>query len=247
MTRPFITLRTTASSTEHIKVRPGSVKREFLDNTLNAHGYHCQPLTTANLHGWEFLLPHDVTVIWDGVYSTDSHHVSILEGDTLPNGERIVDTATANSTISFNLNASIETDEDHYCILMGPPNHFVQGAKPMTALVRTDWYHHNNLQYCWIITTPNVPVTFKKDTPFMYLINYPKNLIETTDFTIRTATAAEKEQMAQYNLDRQAFYSKNPGLKFPNLYKKGLDGTGESSKKHIDSIYKPHPTEPKYE
>jgi hypothetical protein len=199
------------------------------------------------MHGWEFVLPHDVVVEWDGISNTEHHHVKILEGEFLPNGKKLVDTHTANSTIAFNLNAFLETDDSHYSILMGPPNHFVDGAKPMTALIRTDWYKHNPLQYCWILTKPNVPITFKADTPFLFLMNYPKYLLESTDFTIKTATEEQMNKSNLYMTDRNEFYKQNPGLKFANMYKKGVDATSDDANHFIDKIYKPRPSDPIYE
>ena len=190
------------------------------------------------------MLLQDIEVIWDGISDTESHHVKIISGQTLPNGVRIVDTATANSTIAFNFNGFLETDPDHYCLISGPANHFVSGAKPMTALIRSDWYHHNPIQFCWIITTPNKVVTFKKGTPVMTVINYPKNLLESTNFYIKELTEDQRQKMAQYTKDRALFYQENPGLKWANMYKKGVDGLDDNANKYIDEIYKPKPSKP---
>lgn len=243
MTHPYIILRTLDNNITY-DIRPATIKRDFLDNTLKSHGYHCQALTTANMHGWEFVLLEDIEVIWDGISDTESHHVKVLSGQNLANGVRVVDTATANSTIAFNLNGFLETDEDHYSLILGPPNHFVDGAKPMTALIRSDWYHHNPLQFCWIITTPNKVVTFKKGTPVMTIMNYPKNLLESTNFYIKEATDEQKEKISNYGKDRTLFYQENPGLKWANMYKKGVDGLGDDANKYIESIYKPKLSKP---
>ncbi len=193
------------------------------------------------------MLPHDVEVIWDGISDTSPEHIKVLKGEFLSSGRSFVDTRTANTTVSFNLNAILETDENHYSLLMGPPNHFVEGAKPMTALIRSDWYGNTSLNFCWIITTPNVPVLFKKGTPFMFLINYPKQLLERTEFKVKTMTPEHSQQIRKYAEDRKNFYAENPGMKFTNMYRKGLDGTHEQESKHIDKVYRPMPSEPIYE
>lgn len=247
MIHPHITLWTYDKNTDYeIVVRPGSIKREFLDNTFNSHGYHCQPLTTSHLHGWEFLLPHDVEVVWDGISTSEPHHVKITKGQFFKNGKSFVDTGTANGTISFNIDAMIETDLDHYSLLMGPPNYFINGAKPMSALIRSDWYKNNSLTFCWMMTTPNKPVLFKKGMPFMFLINYPKNLLETTKFIINTMTEEKKEQIRKYNEDKQNFYKENPNFNFANMYRKGLDGINEESSKYLDKVYRPRPGDVEY-
>ena len=240
---PYIKIWALDSSCEYPVVEQARVKREYLDNTLNSHGYHCQPMTTANLHGWDFILPQDVEVTWDGISDTESSHVTILNGRLLPSGAALVDTGTANATLSFNLNAFVETDKDHYILLDGPSNYFVDGAKPMSALIRSDWYNFNSLQFCWKLTTPNKVVTFKKGTPFMRLVNYPIGLLESTTVSVSSATEEQISKTSLYNNDRQAFYSKYPG-KWPHLYKKGLEGVGEESSRHLDSAYRPVPTKP---
>jgi hypothetical protein len=231
-------------------VKPGSVKKDFLTNTFKSHGYHCQPLSTANLHGWDFILPQDVVVIWDGISDTSPDHVKVLEGQTLPGGARLVDTSTANSTITFNLNATIETDSDHYSLLMGPANNFVQGAKPMTALIRTDYYFYNPLQFCWVITTANKPVTFKAGTPFVTLLNYPKNLLESTSVEIlpvseeiehKITTYAKKRHEATEQLKQSSEVFGN----FPKLYKKGMVPDGDGLTETVNADYKPSPKEPR--
>lgn len=232
MIPPFITIKSIESSSTYYEVRPSSVKREFLDNTYKAHGYHCQPMTTANMHGWEFILPQDVELIWDGISDTSSDHVKILTGQFLPNGSALVDTATANGTITFNLNAVIETDKDHYCLLMGPPNHFVEGAAPMSALIRSDWYQHTPLQFCWKLTVANTKIVFKAGTPFLFLINYPKNLLEQTQLKIRQINNEEGFAIEEYAKARAEFYENHESFRWAHQYK---TGTGK---------YRPLPSNP---
>lgn len=244
-TRPYITLKTSDKNTT-FDIRKGNLKKDFLDNTQNSHGYHCQPLTTAGLHGWEFILKNDIEVIWDGISNTESNHVKILKGEYSADGKKNVDTATANATIAFNLGCFIETDKDHYCILMGPPNHFVQGAKPMTALIRSDWYKTSTLQYCWQITTPNKPVLFKAGDPILFIFNYPINLLENTFFNIKQMSSQEVENIGKYHNERNKYYKDNPG-KFSGMYRRGIDSLTENSNIFLDKQFKPNPGNIHYE
>jgi hypothetical protein len=245
-TVPYIKIWTTDLTCQYPLVKPAKIKRKFLDETLNSHGYICQPMTTANLHGWDFLLPHDVEATWDGISDTTKDHVDITKGKTLENGYTLADSSTGNATISFNLGGAVETDPDHYVLLIGPPNVFIDGAKPMAAVIRSDFYHHNNLQFCWKMTTPNKPVLFPAGTPFVRMMNYPKALLKETDFIITPTTAERQELMGLYNSDRQKFYQDNPG-RFPQLYKRGVTGTGEDAMKVMDDYLRPTPANPRIE
>lgn len=246
-TLPYITIWTTGQNTEYYSVRPGKVKKPFLDNTHDSHGYNCQPMTTINQHGWEFLLPQDVTIVWDGIHSTRGDNVKILEGEFLPNGQRLVDNSTANGTITFDLNAVIQTHPDYYILLSGSPNYFVDGAVAMNALVRTDWYHHNSLQFCWKLTKANVPITFKKDTPFLFVMLYPKNLIENTQIVIKKANQEILDRIGKYSQQRNNFYDKNKNsdkFAWSHMYKNGVDALDETKIHYTDGVYRPNPQKP---
>ena len=236
---PYLKIWATGTDTTYPVVKPGSVKRDFLTDTYKAHGYHCQPISTANLHGWDFILPQDVEVMWNGVSNTESTNVEILSGGSLPNGQLLADTRTANATIAFNLHCYLETDPDHYLLLSGPPNVFIPGAKPMSALIRTDWYHYTSPQFCWKLTTPNKVVKFPAGTPFLRVINYPIGLLESTEISLDVATDEMKRRAGAYAGERNKFYGEHPD-KWPFLYKKQV----ESLKDDPKPTYRPNPKTP---
>jgi hypothetical protein len=241
--QPYIKVWVNNLKSEMPIIQDASIKRDFLDETDKAHGYHCQPLTTSILHGWDFILPQDVEVIWDGVNDSSSSHIKVLQGHTLPSGHVLVDTLTANGTITFHLNVFIETDTDHFVFLQGPPNYFVNGAKPMTALIRSDWYRYTGVQFCWKITTPNKPILFKKGTPIARIMNYPIGLLEKTNIEISPAPEAYRQATNLYNAERQAFYKANPG-KWPLMYKKTKTSTRPDAVPYLQAPYRPSPKKP---
>ena len=101
-THQFIKLWTQDPNRFPYQVKQGSIKRDFLSETHKSHGYICQPTTIINTHGWEFLLPHDVEIVWDGVISPDPSHVKIISGEYY-DGMRIASTLTGSGTITFQL------------------------------------------------------------------------------------------------------------------------------------------------
>lgn len=240
---PYIKVWVNNANSEMPVLQEASIKRDFLDATDKAHGYHCQPMTTSILHGWDFILPQDVEVVWDGVNSSSSTHVQIVKGGTLPSGNVLADSLTANGTITFHLNAFIETDVNHFVFLQGPPNYFLDGAKPMTALLRSDWYRYTGAQFCWKLTTPNKPVLFKKGTPIARIMNYPIGLLEETTLEVSPAPESYRQATNLYNAERQAFYKANPG-KWPLMYKKTKVSTDPDAKSYLDTPYRPNPKKP---
>lgn len=247
MTHPFIRFHTLSEAGDYYSVRSGRAQRDYLDNTFQSHGYHCQALTSSHLSGWEILLPQDVQVVWDGQTNSEPGHVKILSGEFLPNGKVLVQTDTANATIAFNLNATIETDPEHDLVLCGPPNYFIDGAEPMTAIIQTSWYTYNPLQYCWKLNKPNEIVTFKAGTPFVFFFNRSKTLLENTDLVISSIDDNKLKRISFYSEERSSFYKNNKPWSWSGMYKNGLESFGLGSKKHIESVFRPKPKEPRYE
>lgn len=240
-THPHITLVKIDPLVDQYEVRSGKNKRDFLDETRDKHGYVCQPMSTIGFHGWEFITPCDVKFIWDGINDEDGSHVKILEGEFI-NGCKFVDTGTANGTITFNIGYLLKTDPDHHILMSGAPNTFIDGVTPMDALLQTDWYHWNIPQFCWKIHKANEVITIPKGTPFLFIRNYPKDLLERTDVVIRNATQEEYESMDKYNQLRDSYRSDQAmDWKWHQLYKRGMDYNEVS---HLDKPYKPSPSKP---
>ena len=239
-THPSITLKTLGDNSDWFEIRQGRVKRDHLDETWNSHGYMCQPVGTAGLHGWEFVLKQDVKFIWDGISDTSDEHVKILEGGVDSYGNKFADTLTANATISFTFNMVIETDKDHYVLLTGAPNYFIDGVQPMTAILQSDWYTYNAVNFCWKITRANEEITIPAGTPFMFMMNYPRNLLESTKLEVRKLNEEEHNRLNVYNEKRDSFYKNNEPWKWNQFYKHGIES---DDVKHIEKPFKPSPSE----
>lgn len=240
-THPRITLIKCDDLVDHYEVRPGKNKRDFLDDTVDKHGYVCQPMSTVGFHGWEFVLPCDVKFIWDGVADPDGSHVQILEGEYI-NGYRLLETGTANGTITFNLGYIIETDKDHNLLMSGAPNTFIDGVAPMNAILQTDWYHWNMPQFCWKILKANEVITIPKGTPFVFIQNYPKNLLENTEFIIRDGTDEEYRRLNKYSDLRDSYRdNQEKNWQWHQLYRRGMNYDNEQV---LEKPYKPSPAKP---
>jgi len=154
-------------------------------------------MTNANVAGWDFILPQDVVVIWDGINDSSPDHIKVIEGQYF-NGVELVRTNTANGMLTFNLGVSIETDKKHYSILKASPNYFFNDASAVEVIVRSDYYNFVENFICWKIITPNKPITFKKGMPIAFLINYPIELLESTSIAFKNIID-DKEKLNQVN------------------------------------------------
>jgi hypothetical protein len=236
MNNSFIKLYKNNFDLDYPIVKQGGLRRDFFDQSESGLAYNCQPMSIANSHGWEFLLPHDVRVIWDGVIDDNLGHTQILEGEFY-NGEKIVSVDSGMGTVSFDFNCFIETDKDHYCILQQSPNSEYKDVYPLSAVWRSDYFNYHPLFFCWKITEPNKEIVFKKGTPVMFMMNYPIGLLENTDIYFEKADENFMNNFKKYIRKRSAFFQENPQDEYPrkntNFYKKGIGPNDEKF------LYKP--------
>jgi hypothetical protein len=158
-------------------IRQAIVKRDWMDKTYNKHAYQCTPVTTANVNGWEMLLPEDVTVIWDGGNSP----AQIISGG-VHNGWAFAH-SNINGMISFATGWVINTEKNYSLWTTGSPNYYLDGASPMTASIPSSWWA-DEVQTNWVITKVNEPVTFLKGTPFVFFTIYETNLLPSVEFEV---------------------------------------------------------------
>lgn len=236
-------MKTLDDSTEWFELRPARVHRDFLTNTYKAHGYHCQPMTHANTHGWEILAPHDIKIRWDGISEGRPDHVEVLEGGNMKNGARFITTGTGNATVTFDFRAIFTTDENHYLLFLPPSNLFLEGLRPMSALLRSDWYRNACYQHSWMITEAHKILTIPAGTPLALIINYPKELLEKTDVVIERATQEEVANVDEYGMHREQYYSSHDHFTWTHWYRDGKNRP--DSEPVYEKPYKPRPSTPR--
>jgi len=211
-------------------IEQSKVKRDWMDSTYNKIAYICTPISSANVHGWEIRLPHDVIVKWDGISEgidgEDSSHVEVLSGGTY-NGIKLASNEAGVGQVSFMLNTIVETDPDHYIILSGSPNFLFPDATPLTSLWRTDYYTYQTLMISWKITSANKEIIFPKDMPIAFITIYPKNLLESTEVTVKPITEKMSNDSARYHSNRYKHFEDNGPYSFPQFYKKGIGPDNE--------------------
>lgn len=158
----------------HANINPLSVKRKWMDETYDAHAYHCFPVSLANQLGYSLSFPEDISFIWDGISDSSGEHVKILSG------HKYVYTERANATISFKTGLMFSTEEDISLLHMPTPNHFIDGATPFTSLISTSFYH-GEFPCAWMITRPNVEITIRANTPIISILPIDLNRIQDSE------------------------------------------------------------------
>jgi hypothetical protein len=153
------------------------LKRDWMDNTYKKHAYQCLPVTTANVSGWELILPQDVVVQWDGGNTVPK----ILEGEFYK--DRQLAYGGIVGMVSFSVGWAFGTEDGYETYISGPPNYNIDGAFALSAIIPSSWWP-DEFQMNWMITKINEPVTFSAGTPFMFFNIFKSNVLESVKFEV---------------------------------------------------------------
>jgi hypothetical protein len=151
-----VSLGSTAATIEQL-----SVKRKWMDDTFDAHAYHCYPVSMANSVGWTLSFPADISFIWDGGQGKDS--VKILEGN------EYVYTGRENATLSFYTGLIFQTDENYSLFMYNPQNYFKEEWESMSAVISTSFFR-NELPVAIRVKKSNEKITIKAGEPVIAFI-----------------------------------------------------------------------------
>jgi hypothetical protein len=203
---------------------PLSIKREWMDETWNAHAYHCFPVGLTNQLGWGISFPEDITFIWDGINDSTPDHVKVLAG------EKYVSTGRANATISFNTGISFETNDNVSLLSMPVPNYPRDGITPFSTIMSTSFYNED-LPCAWMITRPNIEITISANTPIIAIL--PINLEELQGSEIQilpiNQKKAQQTNMIEYSNE---IYEINRTGKWTDFYRNAVDHKGNKLGQH---------------
>lgn len=207
------------------KIEQTKVKRDWMDDTLDAHAYKCFPVSMANTIGWSISFLDDIKFIWDGVSDTTPDHVTVLSG---PVG--VPTTVRGNATISFYSGFYFDTPENVSMLQIVPPNFFVDGATPFTTVISTSVLKEA-IPIAWRITRPNTVIKIPAGMPVATFI--PISLKEYQDVELEIKDKVFENMDWEEKEKRQKAWdeiTKKGG--FTNFYRDAVDYLGNSLGSH---------------
>lgn len=209
------------------EIVPSDIKRDWMDLT-SGNAYTCPPLSHANKNGWCVILKQECVVEWNG--GDNREDVKILSG---PIGNQVY-----YGTVTFTLPFIFKTSKDFVLWCSGQPNYIKKDAVALTTIVDTSWFH-SPFQFSWKLTKPG-KIIFEKDTPVMFFMPYPKNIISDTnivqkEFDPNSKTAFILEQkrnfIDSFNASR---LEKEDGRRYDHMYRDGkMFPEGEQYEKYL--------------
>jgi hypothetical protein len=213
------------------RIRPGSPKRVWMDDTNERYAYRCLPLTIANSHGWELLSPMAFEAIWDGGIHMDSIQIRMDPG--FPDHLKPV-SLFGYGTITWHVEGIFRTPPGWNLWVSGPPNRQKDAIQPLGGIIETDWSPYT-FTMNWRFTRPNQWIRFEENEPIAFFFPVERGRVEKFRPRIVPLEKAPELRAAfeKWSASRNAFQKwvqetnpPAPSDKWQKLYFRGLDPDG---------------------
>jgi hypothetical protein len=208
-----------------VNISQTPLKREWMDNTADAHAYKCFPVSQANTFGWSISFTEDIEFIWDGISDASPNHVTILKAP-----EGVCSANRGNGTISFYTGIFITTDENTSVVSIAPPNYFIDGASAFTSIISTSFFDEA-IPAAWKITRANEKIIIPAGTPVITLIPMSIGGLSNIEIDLYDKEFSH-EKAIQTSKRNEAWKKISESGGFTNYYRDAVDYEGNSIGKH---------------
>jgi hypothetical protein len=200
------------------------VKRDWMDETFDAHAYKCFPVTLTNSLGWGISFPEDISFVWDGVSDSSPGHVQILQGKKYCYTER------GNATISFRTGLILKTNKDVSLLQMPAPNLFLEGVQSFTTLISTSFFN-SEFPCALRITKPDSVITIKANQPIASIIPISLNTINDSEIKFESIAKMDKPKFNNNEYSKAVQEITSSGS-WTNFYRNATDHKGNKIGDH---------------
>ncbi len=162
---------------------PCTQERAWMDVFTDRHAYRCLPLSIANTHGWEMLVPAAFEVEWNGGQQITDLMVRALE--PFPEGFPFEHFATSNfarGIVTLHTGYLFRTPPGWNLLTTGAFNEPRPGISALTGIIESDWLPYP-FTMNWQMLQPGT-VRFEKDEVFCTVMPIPKNYLDHWDVAI---------------------------------------------------------------
>lgn len=222
----------------------GDQQRDWFSSQM----YFCLPVVMANQIGFGLKSLFDFTVMWDGTDGVDSVKITsdkYLWPRTHGDGKQIISSAFGGQGV-FTIfhDFVIRTPPEVNLFIMPPPNSFINGIYPFSALVESDNLMRD-FNFSFKITVPNVEIKIKAGELLCSMIPiqrfYPDSfkLSKASDIfskeQIDEAISAAKDHttLDDSKIDKSGMYKfKTDEMPTIGRYYRGEDSYGKEFKSH---------------
>lgn len=156
---------------------PCTQERAWMDVFTDRHAYRCLPLSIANTHGWELLVPAPFEVEWNGGQAIADLTVRAIE--PFPEGlpfEHFAMSNFARGIVTLHTGYLFRTPPGWNLLTTGAFNEPRKGIQALTGIIESDWLPYT-FTMNWQMMEPGV-VRFERDEVFCTVMPIPKNYLE---------------------------------------------------------------------
>lgn len=211
-----------ANNNSEIKQSP--VRRDWMDETFDRHAYNCFPLSLTNGLGWSISFPEDISFVWSGISNSDKNNVKILSG------EKYVNTARANATVSFNIGIQFQTEEDLSLMAMPVPNQFNQDFQIFTTIISSSFFS-GEFPVVARVLSPNKAITIKANTPVANILPISLQNLQNSEIVFTKTAKNTEPYCPQHNAEQIRKEILDSG-KWTNFYRDAVNPCGDSIGRH---------------
>ncbi len=174
------------------------MKRNWVENFPSKNPYRCLPLNTANRFGWDFLLPCNIEIEWNGGAAKEDIHIKVEDL-----GYILVDSNFHKGIVTFNIGYVIRTPPNWQLLVTGTPNTIYDNFYPLTGIVETDWFSYAFTMNWQILKTGKV--SLKKNDPICRVIPIQINSVLELNPVIQSIKNDEliSKQVSAYSDNRK--------------------------------------------
>lgn len=187
-------------------IRPGAVRRDWMEASPNGFAYRCLPLTMANGHGWEVLGQTGFEASWNGGAAPEDVAIRVTHPGAMPPASHF-----GSGILTFPIPVLLRTPPGIGLWVSGPPNAPKDGIAALSGLVETDWAPMT-FTMNWRFTRPDQVVRFRPHEPICFFFPLSLGLAEAMRPESRALDTAP-EEAAAYRAWQQGRDAFNAALK----------------------------------
>lgn len=232
------------------RIRPGSPRRRWMDDTNERYAYRCLPLSIANSHGWELLSPIGFEAKWGGGEHMESVEIRMDPGYS--EHHKPV-TLFGYGTVTFHIEGIFRTPPGWNLFVSGPPNRQKDAIQALGGIIETDWSPYT-FTMNWRFTRPDQWIRFEENEPIAFIFPVERGAVER--FKPRIELLEDNPELKaafeKWSESRNAFQKwvveanpPSPSEKWQKLYFRGLDSDGKPAPvDHQSKLRLPHFVQP---
>ncbi len=177
-----------------------------MDAFTDRHAYRCLPLSIANTHGWEVLVPASFEVEWNG--GPQAADLTLRALEPFPEGLPFEHFAMSNfqrGIVTLHTGYLFRTPPGWNILTTGALNEPRKNIQALTGIIESDWLPYP-FTMNWQMMEPGT-VRFERDEVFCTVMPIPKNYLEQWEVAIHELNddPVLMLEQEQFRLSRESF------------------------------------------